>query len=95
MDQTFEETDRKNNEKVREIDDNGDEPLAEKKNTEENEENGRQNPARRKTERAKESHDRCSQPPGMRMPKTADLGTQALLVVHSFKLHLNSFVTTT
>ena len=44
-----------------------------------------------KTERAKESHDRCSQPPGMRMPKTADLGTQALLVVNSFKLHLNAF----
>ena len=45
-----------------------------------------------KTERAKESHDRCSQPPGMRMPKTADLGTQALLVVKSFKLHLNNFI---
>ena len=45
-----------------------------------------------KTERAKESHDRCSQPPGMRMPKTADLGTQALLVVNSFKLHLNAFI---
>ena len=45
-----------------------------------------------KTERAKESHDRCSQPPGMRMPKTADLGTQALLVVNSFKLHLNAFM---
>ena len=44
-----------------------------------------------KTERAKESHVRCSQPPGMRMPKTADLGTQALLVVNSFKLHFNSF----
>ena len=44
-----------------------------------------------KTERAKESHDRCSQPPGMRMPKTTDLGTQALLVVNSFKLHFNSF----
>ena len=43
-----------------------------------------------KTERAKESHDRCSQPPGMRMPKTADRGTQALLVVNSFKLHLNA-----
>ena len=43
-----------------------------------------------KTERAKESHDRCSQPPGMRMPKTADLGTQALVVVNSFKLHLNA-----
>ena len=55
------------------------------------EENGWQNLARRKTERAKESHDRCSQPPGMRMPKTADLGTQALLVVNSFKLHLNAF----
>ena len=47
VDQTFEETDGKNKEKVREIDDNGDEPLVEKKNTEENEENGRQNPARR------------------------------------------------
>ena len=44
-----------------------------------------------KTERAKESHDRCSQPPGMRMPKTTDLGTQALLVVNSFKLHLNAY----
>ena len=44
-----------------------------------------------KTERAKESHDRCSQPPGMRLPKTADLGTQALLVVNSFKLHFNAF----
>ena len=44
-----------------------------------------------KTERGKESHVRCSQPPGMRMPKTADLGTQALLVVNSFKLHLNAF----
>ena len=44
-----------------------------------------------KTERAKESYDWCSQPPGMRMPKTADLGTQALLVVNSFKLHLNAF----
>ena len=43
-----------------------------------------------KTERAKELHDRCSQPPGMRMPKTTDLGTQALLVVNSFKLHLNA-----
>ena len=27
----------------------------------------------------------------MHMPKTADLGTQALSVVHSFKLHLNAF----
>ena len=43
-----------------------------------------------KTEGAKESHDRCSQPPDMRMPKTANLGTQALLVVNSFKLHLNA-----
>ena len=34
-----------------------------------------------KTERAKQSHDRCGQPPGMRVLKTADLGTQALLVV--------------
>ena len=44
-----------------------------------------------KNECAKESHDRCSQPPGMRMPKTANPGTQALLVVNSFKLHLNTF----
>ena len=29
----------------------------------------------------------------MRMPKTADLSTQALLVVKSFKLHLNAFKT--
>ena len=46
-----------------------------------------------KTECAKESYDRCSQPPGMRMPKTADLSTQALLVVYSFKLHLNAYKT--
>ena len=44
-----------------------------------------------KTERAKESHDRCSQPPGMHMLKTADLGTHAFLVVNSFKLHLTAF----
>ena len=44
-----------------------------------------------KTERAKESHGRCSQPPSMRVLKTADLGTQALLVVNSFKLHLTAF----
>ena len=43
-----------------------------------------------KTERAKESHDRCKQPPGMRVFKTADLGTQTLLVVNSFKLHLTA-----
>ena len=43
-----------------------------------------------KTERVKESHDRCSQPLGMRVLKTADLGTQALLVVNSFKLHLTA-----
>ena len=35
-DQTFEETDRKTTTEDREIDDNGDELLAEKKNTEEN-----------------------------------------------------------
>ena len=44
-----------------------------------------------KTERAKESHGRCSQPPSMHVPKTADPGTQALLVVNSFKLHLTAF----
>ena len=44
-----------------------------------------------KTEHAKESHDRCSQPPGMGVLKTTDLGTQALLVVNSFKLHLTAF----
>ena len=45
-----------------------------------------------KTERVKESHDRCSQPLGMRVLKTADLGTQALLVVNSFKLHLTAYM---
>ena len=44
-----------------------------------------------KTERAQESHGRYSQPPSMRILKTADLGTQALLVVNSFKLHLTAF----
>ena len=43
-----------------------------------------------KTERAKESHDRCGQPSSMHVLKTADLGTQALLVVNSFKLHLTA-----
>ena len=43
-----------------------------------------------KTECAKESHDRCSQPPSMRVLKTADLDIQALLVVNSFKLHLTT-----
>ena len=37
------------------------------------EENGGQNLAQRKTERAKESHDQCSQLLGMHMSKTADL----------------------
>ena len=73
MDQTFEETDRKKQRKLCGIDDNGEEPLAEKKNAEENEENGWQNLARRKTERADESHDRCSQLLDIRVPKTADL----------------------
>ena len=81
----------KNNNEDREIADNGDQLLAEKKNTEETEENGRQNPAQReKTKHAKESHDRYSQPLGMRVLKTADLGTLALLVVNSFKLHLTA-----
>ena len=44
-----------------------------------------------KTERAKESHGQCSQPPSMYVLKTADLGTQAFLVVNSFKLHLTAF----
>ena len=44
-----------------------------------------------KTECAKESHDQCSQPPSMRMLKTADLGTQALLAVNSFNFHLTAF----
>ena len=43
-----------------------------------------------KTEHAKESRGRCSQPPSMRVLKTADLDTQALLVVNSFKLHLTA-----
>ena len=44
-----------------------------------------------KTKRAKESHGRCSQPPSMCILKTAYLGTQALLVVNSFKLYLTAF----
>ena len=44
-----------------------------------------------KTERAKESHGGCSQPPSMCVLKTADLGTQAILVVNSFKLHLTAY----
>ena len=32
----------------------------------------------------------CGQPPSMRVLKTADLGTQVLLVVNSFKLHLTT-----
>ena len=92
MDQTFEETGRKNNNEDREIAENGDQLLPEKKNTEETEENGRQNLAQReKTKRAKESHDRSSQPLGMCVLKTADLGTLALLVVNSFKLHLTAW----
>ena len=43
-----------------------------------------------KTERAKESHDRCGQPPSICVLQTADLDTQALLVVNSFKLHLTA-----
>ena len=43
-----------------------------------------------KPERAKESRDRCGQPPSMHVLKTADLGTQVLLVVNSFKLHLTA-----
>ena len=39
----------------------------------EGEENGWQNLVRRKTECAKELHDRCNQLLGMHMPKTADL----------------------
>ena len=51
-------------------------------------ENGQQNPARRENWTHQESHDRCSQPLSMRVLKIADLGTQALLAVNSFKLHL-------
>lgn len=77
----------------RESDDNGDELLAEKKKH-------RGKPKKMadrtqhegKTERAKESHVRCSQLPGMRVLKIADLGTRALLVVNPFKLHLTAFI---
>ena len=47
VDQTFEETKKKKTTEDHKINVNGDELLAEKKNTEETEENGRQNPARR------------------------------------------------
>ena len=88
VDQTFEETDRKNKEK-----------FTKSTTTVKNCSQRRKTPKKMadrtqhegKTERAKESHDRCTQPPGMHMPKTVDLGTQVLLVVNSFKLHLNAF----
>ena len=49
------------------------EKLTKPKGREGGEENGWQNLAQRKTERAKESHDQCSQLLGLHMPKTADL----------------------
>ena len=45
-----------------------------------------------KTECAKESHGRCSQPPSMYVLKTADLRTQAFLVVDSCKLRLTALI---
>ena len=60
----------------REIDDNGDKLLAEKKNTRwKTKKMADRTQHEGKTEHAKESHDRCSQPSGMRALKTADLGT--------------------
>ena len=75
----------------REIDDNGDKLLAEKKNTRwKTKKMADRTQHEGKTECAKESHDWCSQPLTMHMLQTADLGTQALLVVNSFKLHLTA-----
>ena len=56
------------------------------------EENGRQNPVRREKLNAPKNHmiGVATEPPSMRVLKTADLGTQALLVVNSFKLHLTA-----
>ena len=48
--------------------------------------------ARGKTGRANESHDRCSELLGMRMPKDRwPQALKALLVVNFFKLHLNAY----
>ena len=51
--------------------------------------------APKKTDRANESHDRSSELLGMRMPKgrwAQALTGKAVLVVDSFKLHLNAFI---
>ena len=56
---------------------------------------GWKNPAQKETDRANESHDRCSELLGMRMPKdrwAQALTCTAILVVDSFKLHLNAFI---
>ena len=55
---------------------------------------GMNNTAQRKTLRTTESHDWCSELLGMRMPKDRwPLALKTLLVVNSFKLHLNAFIT--
>ena len=83
VDQTFKETHRKKTTEDREIDDNGDVLLAEKKNTEENR---RKWPSTKGKLNAPRNHmiDVASH------PACANLGTQALLVVNSFKLHLTA-----
>ena len=74
------------------VDENGEELLTEKKTPKKNEGNGWKNPAWRKTVHASESHDQCSEPLGMREPKDRwPQALKALLVVNSFKLHLNAY----
>ena len=55
------------------------------------EENGQQNPAGRENWTRQGITWSMYPATGHAMPKTADLGTQELLVVNSFKLHLNAF----
>ena len=94
MDQTFEETDRKKQRKIAKIDDNGEELLAEKKNTEEKRRKWPTEPSTKGKLNAPKNHmiEVATEPSSMRVLKTADLGTQALLVVNSFKLHLIALI---
>ena len=78
--------------KIARIDDNGEELLAEKKNTEEKRRKWPTEPSTKGKLNAPKNHmiGVATEPPSMRVLKTADLGTQALLVVNSFKLHLTA-----
>ena len=86
VDQTFEETQRKKTTEDREINDNGDVLLAEKKNTQENWRKWPTEPSTKGKLKAPRNHmiDVASH------RACTDLGTQALLAVNSFKLHLTA-----